>query len=97
MAHDIAYIVRMAKRPTTTGSRPARKPSSGRRPKVQRTYRFDREIFNRFEEVCARNLSNPKLVIEAALLHCLEADPKTRSALAERHLEFTGETGSGGD
>ena len=97
MDHDVAYIVRMAKQPKSTARRPARQPSPGRRPKVQRTYRFDREIFDRFEEDCARNLSNPKLVIEAAMLHWLESDPKTRSGLAERHLEFTGDTSGGAD
>ena len=57
---------------------------------VQRTYRFNTELFESFEEDCARHLANPKLVLEALLLHWLEGDAKTRGAIALRHRQRFG-------
>lgn len=57
---------------------------------VQRTYRFNTELFESFEEDCARHLANPKLVLEALILHWLEGDAKTRSAIAMRHRQRFG-------
>ena len=63
----------------------ARKPLT-----VQRTYRFNTELFDSFEEDCARHLANPKLVLEALILHWLEGDAKARSAIAMRHRQRFG-------
>ena len=57
---------------------------------VQRTYRFNTELFESFEEDCARHLANPKLVMEALILHWLEGDAKTRGAIALRHRQRFG-------
>jgi len=57
---------------------------------VQRTYRFNTELFESFEEDCARHLANPKLVLEALILHWLEGDAKTRSTIAMRHRQRFG-------
>ena len=54
---------------------------------VQRTYRFDTKLFEAFEDDCARHLSNPKRVIEAMILHWLDADPNARAAMAQVHRE----------
>jgi hypothetical protein len=59
----------------------------------QRTYRFNKQLFGKFEDDCARHLSNPKLVIEALILHWLESKASIRSAIAERHREQFGVTG----
>ena len=43
---------------------------SPEKPKtVRRTYRYDTELFEAFEEDCARRVSNPKRVIEALIFH----------------------------
>jgi hypothetical protein len=52
---------------------------------VQRTYRFDGKTFAAFEDDCAQHLSNPKRVIEALILHWLDADPEARAAMAQQH------------
>ena len=58
---------------------------------LQRAYRFDRELYERFEEDCSRYLSNPKLVTEALIIFWLEdADPEMRAAIAKRHIERFG-------
>ena len=65
------------------------KPSD--QPKtVQRTYRFDTKVFEAFEEDCARHLSNPKRVIEAMILHWLDAGPDARAAMAKKHRDKIG-------
>ena len=63
---------------------------------VQRTYRFDTKVFEAFEEDCARHLSNPKRVIEALILHWLDAKPEARVAMAKTHRDRIG-AGSHGD
>ena len=57
---------------------------------VQRTYRFDTKVFEAFEEDCARHLSNPKRVVEALILHWLDAGPDARAAMAKRHRDEIG-------
>ena len=57
---------------------------------VQRTYRFDTKVFEAFEEDCARHLSNPKRVIDALILHRLDAGPDARAAMAKRHRDEIG-------
>ena len=57
---------------------------------IQRTYRFDTVLFDAFEDDCAQHLSNPKRVIEALILHWLDADPKARAAMAHKHRERIG-------
>ena len=59
-------------------------------PTVQRTYRFDTAVFEAFEEDCARHLSNPKRVMEALILHWLDASPDERAAMAKKHRERIG-------
>ena len=79
----ISTFWRMAKAKPT-----AKKPSQ---PKtVQRTYRFDTELFEAFEEDCARRLSNAKRVLEALILHWLDAGPDARSAMAQKHRDKLG-------
>ena len=57
---------------------------------VQRTYRFNTELFESFEEDCAGHLANPKLVLEARILHWLEGDAKARTAIAMRYRQRFG-------
>jgi len=59
----------------------------------QRTYRFNKQLFRQFEDDCARHLYNPKLVIEALILHWLESKQNARMAVSERHREKFGITG----
>ena len=59
---------------------------------VQRTYRFNQKLFDDFEYDCARNLANPKHVLEALILHWLESKPTVRSAIAEKHHKRFGVT-----
>lgn len=68
-----------------------RKPKSSVKLKtIQRTYRFDTKVFEAFEEDCARHLSNPKRVIEAAIIFWLDADPNVRGAMAQEHQRRIG-------
>ena len=57
---------------------------------IQRTYRFDGKTFFAFEEDCAQHLSNPKRVIEALILHWLDAKPEERTAMAQIHRQRIG-------
>jgi hypothetical protein len=67
-----------------------------RKPKTeQRTYRFNAQLWADFEKDCARHLRNPRLVVEALVRHWLDIDDKDRSAIAQRHEEWSG--GSNGD
>jgi hypothetical protein len=67
------------------------KVKSSEKPKtIQRTYRFDTNVFEAFEEDCARHLSNPKRVIEAAIIFWLDADPNVRGAIAQEHQRRIG-------
>jgi hypothetical protein len=69
----------------TPKTMPAEKPKT-----IQRTYRFDTKVFEAFEEDCARHLSNPKRVIEAAIIFWLDADPNVRGAMAQEHQRRIG-------
>jgi hypothetical protein len=66
-------------------AKPAQKPKT-----IQRTYRFDTKVFEAFEDDCAQHLSNPKRVIEALILHWLDADPAARAAMAHEHRRRIG-------
>jgi hypothetical protein len=73
------------------------RPKANRPPKpsdkaktLQRTYRFNTALFEAFEDDCARYLSNPKRVIEAVILHWLDANSGERAAIAERHRAYMG-------
>jgi hypothetical protein len=57
---------------------------------IQRTYRFNTKLFDAFEDDCATHLSNPKRVIEALILHWLDADSEERAAMAHKHRERIG-------
>ncbi len=70
-----------------SSEKPSDKPKT-----VQRTYRFDTKVFEAFEEDCARHLSNPKRVIEAMILHWLEAGPDARAAMAKKHRDQIGKS-----
>ncbi|MEM6457862.1 MAG: hypothetical protein AAF710_00555 [Planctomycetota bacterium] len=85
----------MAKKKTSARKPRSSEPSAAKKPPtVQRTYRFDTELVERFEEECAKNLANPKLVIEAALLYYLDADLELRHQIAQNHRkEFGTSTG----
>jgi hypothetical protein len=66
-------------------------PDPSDKPKtIQRTYRFDTKLFDAFEDDCATHLSNPKRVIEALILHWLDADSEERAAMAHKHRERIG-------
>ena len=69
----------------TRPSKPADKPKT-----LQRTYRFNTKLFEAFEDDCATHLSNPKRVIEALILHWLDADKDDRAAMAHKHRERIG-------
>jgi hypothetical protein len=57
---------------------------------VQRTYRFDTKLFEAFEDDCATHLANPKRVIEALILHWLDAGTDARAAMAHKHRAKVG-------
>ena len=59
---------------------------------VQRTYRFDTKLFEAFEDDCATHLANPKRVLEALILHWLDASSEARAAMAHKHRERIGST-----
>jgi hypothetical protein len=68
-----------------SGSKQLPKPRT-----VQRTYRFDTKLFEGFEDDCATHLANPKRVIEAMILHWLDANRDERAAMALKHRERIG-------
>jgi hypothetical protein len=69
----------------------ARPSKLDEKPKtIQRTYRFNTNLFEAFEDDCATHLSNPKRVIEALILHWLDADKDDRAAMAHKHRERIG-------
>ena len=69
----------------------ARPAKLDEKPKtLQRTYRFNTKLFEAFEDDCATHLSNPKRVIEALILHWLDADKDDRAAMAHKHRERIG-------
>jgi hypothetical protein len=70
------------------------KPAKDKPKTIQRTYRFDTKLFEAFEDDCAQHLSNPKRVIEAMILHWLDADPKARASMASKHRGRVGSRGN---
>ena len=76
-------------------SKSAKSSALARKPlTMQRTYRFNTQLFESFEEDCARHLANPKLVLEARILHWREGEASSRSTIAMRHRQRFGHTGS---
>jgi hypothetical protein len=72
-------------------SKSSKSSESARKPlTMQRTYRFNTQLFESFEEDCARHLANPKLVLEALILHWLEQGADARGSIAMRHRERFG-------
>jgi hypothetical protein len=53
-----------------------------KREAVQRTYRFNAELWVEFEVDCKLNLRNPRLVVEALVHYWLDAVPKTSEFIA---------------
>ena len=87
--HTDAFTNRMKLMATSRQTRGASKPEPS--PKtVQRTYRFDNKTFAAFEDDCAQHLSNPKRVIEALILHWLDASAEDRAAMAQIHRQRIG-------
>jgi len=87
--HTDAFTYRMTLMATSRSARGASKPEPS--PKtVQRTYRFDNKTFAAFEDDCAQHLSNPKRVIEALILHWLDAGAEERAAMAQLHRQRIG-------
>jgi len=72
-------------RSTRGASKPEPHPKT-----VQRTYRFDSKTFAAFEDDCAQHLANPKRVIEALILHWLDAGVEERAAMAQTHRQRIG-------
>jgi hypothetical protein len=52
---------------------------------IQRSYRFNGELFEKFEEDCVSHLANPKRVLEALIVHWLDLDTKERTAIAQKY------------
>ena len=87
--HTDALSHRMRLMASSRQTRGASKPEPS--PKtVQRTYRFDNKTFAAFEDDCAQHLSNPKRVIEALILHWLDASAEERAAMAQIHRQRIG-------
>src|SRR5271155_3754603 len=87
--HTDDFTHRMTLMATSRSARGASKPEPS--PKtVQRTYRFDNKTFTAFEDDCAQHLSNPKRVIEALILHWLDASAEERAAMAQMHRQRIG-------
>jgi hypothetical protein len=49
-----------------------------------------RSYLRAFEDDCATHLANPKRVIEALILHWLDAGTDERAAMAHKHRERIG-------
>jgi hypothetical protein len=81
----VGYILMATNRSTRGSSKSEPQPKT-----VQRTYRFDNKTFAAFEDDCAQHLSNPKRVIEALILHWLDAKPDERAAMAQMHRQRIG-------
>jgi len=81
----VEYILMATTRSTRGASKSEPQPKT-----VQRTYRFDNKTFAAFEDDCAQHLSNPKRVIEALILHWLDAKPDERAAMAQMHRQRIG-------
>ena len=89
MLHTVEFTVEFILMATPRSTRSASKPEP--QPKtIQRTYRFDNKTFAAFEDDCAQHLSNPKRVIEALILHWLDAGAEERAAMAQIHRQRIG-------
>ena len=85
IAFGLKFLVMVNPRSNRSASKQEPKPKS-----VQRTYRFDTRLFEAFEDDCATHLANPKRVIEALILHWLDAGVEERAAMAHKHRERIG-------
>jgi len=85
IAFYLKYLVMANARSNRSASKQEPKPKT-----VQRTYRFDTKLFEAFEDDCATHLANPKRVIEALILHWLDASRDERAAMAHKHRERIG-------
>jgi hypothetical protein len=64
------------------------KPNPNVRPNtIQRTYRFETKLYEAFEEDCLQHFSDPKRLIEAMIIHWLDASPAGRAAMIKKHHE----------
>lgn len=81
----VNFVVMANARSNRSASKQESKPKT-----VQRTYRFDTKLFEAFEDDCATHLANPKRVIEALILHWLDASRDERAAMAHKHRERIG-------
>lgn len=76
---------------TPGNSKPDKLTKSRRKPlNNQRTYRFNTELFESFEEDCSRHLANPKLILVALIPHWLDTEPQARDGFAMRHRKRFG-------
>jgi hypothetical protein len=87
--HTIVFTLKSLDMATPRSSRGASKQEPKPRT-VQRTYRFDTKLFEAFEDDCATHLANPKRVIEALILHWLDAGREERAAMAHKHRARVG-------
>jgi hypothetical protein len=87
--HTDAFTHRIILMATSRSTRGASKPEPSQKT-VQRTYRFDNKTFTAFEDDCAQHLSNPKRVIEALILHWLDASAEERAEMAQAHRQRIG-------
>jgi hypothetical protein len=53
-----------------------------------RSYRFDNELWARFEERCGLNIYNPRSVLEALVLDWLSSDEAHHKELAKKYHEW---------
>jgi len=81
----VEFILMATPRSTRSASKPEPQPKT-----IQRTYRFDNKTFAAFEDDCAQHLSNPKRVIEALILHWLDASAQERAVMARMHRQRIG-------
>ena len=87
--YTVAFILKLPVMANPRSNRGASKQEP--KPKsVQRTYRFETKLFEAFEDDCATHLANPKRVIEALILHWLDAGVEARAAMAHKHRERIG-------
>ena len=88
-----ATIAYMKKKTVSASRRKASRRATDSSPTILRAYRFDAQVFARFETDCVRHLRNPRSVLEALILHWLNADAPQRDTIAEQY-QMVGRTNS---
>jgi hypothetical protein len=68
----------------------ARPKSPPERQAEPRGWRFNKQLLAEFEFECARNSSNPKLVVESLILNWLKLSKTARAQLSEQHVKRFG-------